>query len=204
MSSDQTYNFHRLYGDFYGTGTVNAADEALVSADYGITSSSSKYLWYMDVNDDGYINFSDLLAEGQDSGITYTDAAGGPIWIGASTTEGVGLGMVLEGLSPREFYYTSQWQVIQETANNPGIGGMETADQYVWELAYVNELVLRDSDSDGSSSMGSYGISGSGLDQRLYALQDANYNVTALVGLVSGTWSIVERFSYTHTVPKRF
>jgi RHS repeat-associated protein len=41
---------------------------------------------------------------------------------------------------------------------------------------------------------GNLGISGSGLDLRLYALQDANYNVVALVN-TSGT--VVERFDYS-------
>jgi RHS repeat-associated protein/uncharacterized delta-60 repeat protein len=194
MSADQTYNFHRLFGDFYGTGSVNAADWALLSSVFNI---SSKYLWYVDQNDDGTINFSDELAAAQDGPYSYTDTAAGPIWIGTSTTEGVASGHTLVSLSPRDFYYSSQWQVIQETANNSGTGAMQTADQYVWGIAYVNELVLRDADSDGSSSTGSYGNAGSGLDQRLYALQDANYNVTALVGLVSGSWTVVERFEYT-------
>jgi RHS repeat-associated protein len=151
----------------------------------------------VDQNDDGTINFSDELAAAQDGPYSYTDTAAGPIWIGTSTTEGVASGHTLVSLSPRDFYYSSQWQVIQETANNSGTGAMQTADQYVWGIAYVNELVLRDADSDGSSSTGSYGNAGSGLDQRLYALQDANYNVTALVGLVSGSWTVVERFEYT-------
>ena len=196
MSSDQTYNFHRLFGDFYDEGRDGADDVALMNAHW-VSSSSPLYLWYADGNDDGSMTFADLLELAQDEGTTYTDTAAGPIYVGASTTEGAGSGEILAGLSPREFYYSSQWQLIQETANNPGTGGMQTAEQYVWGIAYENELILRDSDSDESSSTGSYGIIGSGLDQCLYALQDANYNVTALVGLVSGTWEVVERFEYT-------
>jgi RHS repeat-associated protein len=48
---------------------------------------------------------------------------------------------------------------------------------------YVDALVLRDRDTDGNGT----------LDERLYPLQDANWNVTALVS-ASGT--VVERYSY--------
>ena len=51
--------------------------------------------------------------------------------------------------------------------------------QYVWGLRNVDDLVLRDSDNGGG---GNLGISGSGLGLRLYALQNANWNVVALVG----------------------
>jgi hypothetical protein len=90
------------------------------------------------------------------------------------------------GVSPRDFYYSNQWQVIQESSVNTAGSSEGTAiraDHYVWGIAYVNELVLRDA-YDGLS------LTGSGLDQRLYAFQDANYNVTALVGPVSGSWTI--------------
>ena len=63
--------------------------------------------------------------------------------------------------------------------------------QYVWGLRNVNDLVLRDS---ATASGGNLGISGSGLGLRLYALQDANWNVVALVD-TSG--AVQERFSYT-------
>ena len=63
--------------------------------------------------------------------------------------------------------------------------------QYVWGLRSVNDLVLRDSDNGGG---GNLGISGSGLGLRLYALQDANWNVVALV---SASGAVQERFSYT-------
>src|SRR5262245_38698397 len=54
--------------------------------------------------------------------------------------------------------------------------------QNVWSPVYVDALVLRDQSSvlDGD------------LDQRLYVLQDANWNVTALVS-VDG--DVVERYA---------
>jgi RHS repeat-associated protein len=81
----------------------------------------------------------------------------------------------------RDLYYNADWQVIQETKNaNP-----VTDRHYVWSPAGGDLMVLRDRDADGNS--------GNGLEERLYVQQDANGNVTALVGLVSGAWSVVER-----------
>jgi RHS repeat-associated protein len=62
--------------------------------------------------------------------------------------------------------------------------------QYVWGLRNLDDLVLRDDNSTG----GDLGINGSGLGRRLYALQDANWNVVALVD-AGGT--VVERYTYT-------
>jgi RHS repeat-associated protein len=66
-------------------------------------------------------------------------------------------------------------------------------DQYVWGEAYANELVLRDSNADGNTSTGNLGISSSGLEQRIYAEHDANWNVTALTD-TSG--NVLEQFTY--------
>jgi hypothetical protein len=43
-------------------------------------------------------------------------------------------------------------------------------------------MILRDRDSTGLAT-GNYGISGSGLDERLYVLQDANWNTIALANM---------------------
>ena len=56
--------------------------------------------------------------------------------------------------------------------------------QYVWSPVYVDALVERDRDANGQS--------GDGLEERLYAQQDANYNITALVD-ANGT--VVERLA---------
>ncbi len=68
-------------------------------------------------------------------------------------------------------YYSDQWQVLEEDQ-----GGAMT-QQYVWSPAYVDALIERDSAGG----------------QRLYAQQDANWDVTALV---STTGAVVERFVY--------
>jgi hypothetical protein len=71
-------------------------------------------------------------------------------------------------------------------------------EQYVWDLRYVDACVLRDRDSGSNSGTGNLGKTGSGLDERLYYLQDANFNVTALAqGTPShrGIGKVVERFA---------
>jgi RHS repeat-associated protein len=54
----------------------------------------------------------------------------------------------------------------------------------VWGLRYIDDLVLRDRDTDNNGS----------LDERLYALQDANWNVVALSSTGGG---VQERYTYT-------
>ena len=64
------------------------------------------------------------------------------------------------GSEVRHFYYSTAWQVLEETLESPS----ETTDvQYVWGMRYIDDLILRD---DGTET--------------LYALSDANFNVTSL------------------------
>ena len=70
-------------------------------------------------------------------------------------------------------------------------------DQYVWSLRYIDAPVLRDRDT---AAGGDLGKAGSGLDERLYYLNDANMNVTALVQGTPGSadlGQVVERYDYT-------
>jgi RHS repeat-associated protein len=76
-------------------------------------------------------------------------------------------------------YYSSAWQDIEERQN--GTGSTNVSQQYVWGLGGVDSLVLRDSYSGGVRT------------QRLYAQQDANGNVTALIN-TSG--AVQERYLY--------
>jgi RHS repeat-associated protein len=73
----------------------------------------------------------------------------------------------MAGGATTDLYYSAAWQVLEER-----IGGTPKA-QYVWSPVYVDALVERDRDANGQSS--------DGLEERLYAQQDANYNITALV-----------------------
>jgi RHS repeat-associated protein len=67
-------------------------------------------------------------------------------------------------------------------------GGTVTT-QYVWGLGYVNALILR----DDNSTSGGYGKTSSGLGERIYVQQNANWSVTALVSTAAG---VLERFLY--------
>ena len=62
--------------------------------------------------------------------------------------------------------------------------GSNTVTRNVWSPVYIDGLVLRDRDTDGNGT----------LDERLYLLQDANWNTTALVNT---TGTIQERYTYT-------
>jgi len=76
-----------------------------------------------------------------------------------------------------DFYYSSSWQVLEER-----VGGQTTV-QYVWSPVYVDALILRDRDSDGDWT----------LEERLWVVQDANFNVTALM---DNSGEVVERYVY--------
>jgi RHS repeat-associated protein len=73
----------------------------------------------------------------------------------------------------RHFYYTSSWQDIEERT-----GTSTTMDkQYVWGVRYIDELVCRDD----------------ATPQRLYAMQDANFNLTSIANASGG---VVERYRF--------
>jgi RHS repeat-associated protein len=74
-------------------------------------------------------------------------------------------------------YYSSQWQVIEERVTG------NATKSYVWSPVYVDAMVARDRDTDADGS----------LDERLYVLHDANFNVT---GLVNTSGAVVERYTY--------
>jgi RHS repeat-associated protein len=76
-----------------------------------------------------------------------------------------------------DFYYSDQWQVLEER-----VGGQARV-QYVWSPVYVDALVLRDRNTDGDGT----------LDERLWVVQDANYNVTAIF---DNSGNVVERYIY--------
>ena len=81
----------------------------------------------------------------------------------------------------RHFYYTEpdKWQVVEERVN----GGSTPQCQFVWGVRYVDDIVERDRDTDGDET----------LDERIYGMQDANYNVT---GFVDTAGSVKERYEY--------
>ncbi len=80
----------------------------------------------------------------------------------------------------RHLYYSKDWQVLEERVDS----STAAQSQQVWGLRYIDDCVLRDRDTTGNGT----------LDERLYALQDANWNADALVN-TSGT--VQERFAYS-------
>ena len=73
-------------------------------------------------------------------------------------------------------------------------------EQYVWSPRYIDAPVIRDRDSDGDGEAGdgSLGKTNSGLDERLFYVTDANFNVTALVQGTPGDTDlgkVVERYA---------
>ena len=80
----------------------------------------------------------------------------------------------------RCFFYSDQWQILEERlATTPTVPDR----QFVWGIRYIDDCVLRDRSVNGT------------LDERRYALQDANWNVVALYDPIAA--AIVERYAYT-------
>jgi RHS repeat-associated protein len=83
-------------------------------------------------------------------------------------------------------FYSIDWQVLEDdraTSVNNGVATGWTRNQYVWSPTYVNDLVLRDKDTNHDNT----------FVERLYVEQDANHNVTAITD-TSG--NVKERFVY--------
>jgi RHS repeat-associated protein len=77
----------------------------------------------------------------------------------------------------RHYYYSANWQILEER-----IAPSAIPDRHVvWGARYIDELIFRDRSADAT------------LDERLYAIQDANWNVTAIV---SAAGDVCERYSY--------
>ncbi len=100
------------------------------------------------------------------------------------TREAYASGLLLE---TRHCYYNDHWQRLEER-----IGSSSDAErQYVWGNRHLDDLVLRDCNV---ASGGNLGTSDSGLDERLYTMQDPNWNAVA----VASTNGVVqERYVYT-------
>jgi len=78
----------------------------------------------------------------------------------------------------RHYYYSDRWQVLEErvdTSSSP-------ERQYVWGLRHLDDLVLRDWDSDGNGT----------VDDRRYAVGD----VFSVTGTVDTSGNVQERYGY--------
>ncbi|MFN7811239.1 MAG: hypothetical protein ACK5SI_01080, partial [Planctomycetia bacterium] len=96
----------------------------------------------------------------------------------------------------RDVYYSQDWQVLEERLRTPAGAIPTTADtRFVWSPVYVDAMVVRDRNADGNTTTGT-----GGLEERVYALQDANWNTTAIIaaagvpGVAAG--AVVNRFIY--------
>ena len=81
----------------------------------------------------------------------------------------------------RHFLYSSQWESLEERLDSSS----DPERQHIWGPQYVDQLIYRDRDTSDPAN--------GTLDERLYGLQDANWNVTALVDTGGGP---VERYLY--------
>jgi RHS repeat-associated protein len=79
----------------------------------------------------------------------------------------------------RHFFYTRRWQSIEERL----AATVTPEGQHVWGLRYIDDLVLRDRDTDVDGD----------LDEQLYAQQDANWNVVSIADIRG---AVAERYAY--------
>ena len=92
----------------------------------------------------------------------------------------------------RHYYYSDQWQVLEENLNDA-----KTPDRrYLWGLRYIDDLLRREAaiPSSSSSSLASPSSSSATFTGTLYSLQDANWNVVALVNPAG---SLEQRIAYS-------
>ncbi len=89
----------------------------------------------------------------------------------------------------RHYLYSDSWQIMEERKDS----ATRADRQFVWGRRYIDDLVLRDRDADAAAATGALGVAGSGLEERLYCLHDANWNVTALA---DANGDLTERFIF--------
>ena len=82
-------------------------------------------------------------------------------------------------------YYDAMGQMIETRAG--GTANNNVGSQMVWSAAYVNAAVLQDAYVNGVLQP----------DSRTYFQQDANWNMTAFVGLSGGAWQVMDRVVYS-------
>jgi RHS repeat-associated protein len=97
----------------------------------------------------------------------------------------------------RDVYYSQDWQALEERVRTSTGAIPATADsRFIWSPVYVDAMVARDRNADGNATTGT-----GGLEQRVYAIQDANWNTTAIIaatgvpGVAAG--AVINRFAYT-------
>ena len=79
----------------------------------------------------------------------------------------------------RHCYYSDRAQCLEERVDS----STDAAVQYLWGIRFVDDLVLRDRDTNGDGT----------LDERLYALCDPRFSVVAIT---DDTGTVQERYGY--------
>ena len=79
----------------------------------------------------------------------------------------------------KHLYYNTNWQLLEERRDT----NTSPTKQYIWGNRYIDNLVLRDHDTNNDGT----------LNERLYALQDTNWNVTSFI---NETGTVLERYIY--------
>jgi RHS repeat-associated protein len=97
----------------------------------------------------------------------------------------------------RDLYYSQGWQVLEERVRTSTGAIPATADtRFIWSPVYVDAMIARDRNADNNATTGT-----GGLEERVYAIQDANWNTTAIIaatgvpGVAAG--AVISRFVYT-------
>ncbi len=87
-----------------------------------------------------------------------------------------------------DYYYNTQWQLLEERTLTSDPEPLTSIDQYIWSQRYIDAPVVRFHDGNGDGDVADEG------DSTLYYTGDASYNVTALVDPTTG--HVVERYVY--------
>ena len=79
----------------------------------------------------------------------------------------------------RHFYFSTSSQVLEERVDSE----TDPAQQFLWGIRFVDDLVLRDKDTTGNGT----------LNERLYGLSDPRFSVVAIA---DDTGAVQERYAY--------
>ena len=160
-------------GEVIQTNSFNAQNGQETAGGWNLTTDSNGNTTSDDHNQRlVYDAWNRLVAVRDNNDVTYFSYA----------YDGIGRRIAVTPLygNPTDMYYDANWQDIQDSIRQPAMSLMSCTTQYVWSPVYVDAILLRDVSFTIDDIWGRYQLT---LADRVYALQDANYNVTALVTL---------------------
>ena len=169
--------------------TLSTAQNRTVNADNQLTNIGTSSLTY---DDNGNTTTDDhgntLIYDAWNRLVAVENASG--VIIKAYQYDGLGrLISETDGTTTTDFYYSNNWQIIEERSGVTTAAGLSTGSngtvsaEYVFSPIYVNAALTWDKDTNGDGT----------LDRRLYYTSDANFDVTSVVA-TSG--SVQERVVY--------